>query len=74
MLDGIIRRAGVLLLLLCMRTDMVRDRRNRRIGDIQRDLRPDQGGEVLSEFMLEVVWPLATFVVLMALVILVVFL
>jgi len=74
MLDGIIRRAGVLLLLLCMRTDMVRDRRNRRIGDIQRDLRPDQGGEVLSEFMLEVVWPVATFVVLMALVILVVFL
>ena len=53
---------------------MVRDRRNRRIGDIQRDLRPDQGGEVLSEFMLEVVWPVATFVVLMALVILVVFL
>ena len=51
-----------------------RDRRNRRIGDIQRDLRPDQGGEVLSEFMLEFVWPLATFVVLMALLILVVFL
>jgi len=48
--------------------------RNRRIGDIQRDLRPDQGGEVLSEFMLEFVWPVATFVVLMALVILVVFL
>ena len=56
------------------RADMVRDRRNRRIGDIQRDLRPDQGGEVLSEFMLEVVWPLATFVVLMTLVILVVYL
>jgi hypothetical protein len=53
---------------------MVRDRRNRRIGDIQRDLRPDQGGEVLSEFMLEFVWPLATFVVLMALLILVVYL
>ena len=54
--------------------NMVRDRRNRRIGDIQRDLRPDQGGEVLSEFMLEFVWPLATFVVLMALLILVVYL
>ena len=54
--------------------NMVRDRRNRRIGDIQRDLRPDQGGEVLSEFMLEFVWPMATFVVLMALLILVVFL
>lgn len=53
--------------------NMVRDRRNRRIGDIQRDLRPDQGGEVLSEFMLEFVWPMATFVVLMALLILVVF-
>ena len=73
MLDGNIRRAGVLLSLLCMRTDMVSGR-NRRIRDIQRDLRPDQGGEVLSEFMLEFVWPLATFVVLMALVILVVFL
>jgi hypothetical protein len=48
--------------------------RNRRIGDIQRDLRPDQGGDILSEFMLEFVWPLATFVVLMALLILVVFL
>ena len=69
MLDVIIRPAVVLLSLLSMRIDMVRDRRNRRIRDIQRDLRPDQGGEVLSEFMLEVVWPLATFVVLMALVI-----
>jgi hypothetical protein len=48
--------------------------RNRRIGDIQRDLRPDQGGDILSEFMLEFVWPLATFVVLMALLILVVYL
>lgn len=74
MLDVIIRPAVVLLSLLSMRIDMVRDRRNRRIGDIQRDLRPDQGGEVLSEFMLEFVWPLATFVVLMALLILVVFL
>ena len=46
MLDVTIRRAVVLLLLLCMRTDMVRDRRNRRIRDIQRDLRPDQGGDV----------------------------
>ena len=73
MLDVTIRRAGVLLLLLCMRTDMVSGR-NRRIRDIQRDLRPDQGGDVLSEFMLEFVWPLATFVVLMGLLILVIFL
>lgn len=74
MLDVTIRRAGVLLLLLCMRTDMVRDRRNRRIGDIQRDLRPDQGGEVLSEFMLEVVWPCATFILFLFLCFLVMFL
>jgi len=48
--------------------------RNRRIRETERLLRPDQGGDILSEFMLEVVWPLATFVVLMALVVLVVFL
>ena len=73
MLDGTIRRAGVLLSLLCMRTDMVSGR-NRRIRDIQRDLRPDQGGDILSEFFLEVVWPIATFIVFLFLCFLVMFL
>lgn len=73
MLDGIIKRAGVLPLLLFMRIDMVSGR-NRRLRDIQRDLRPDQGGDILSEFFLEVVWPLATFIVFLLLCFLVMFL
>lgn len=73
MLVGTIRRTGVLLSLLCMRTDMVSGR-NRRIRDIQRDLRPDQGGDILSEFFLEVVWPIATFIVFLFLCFLVMFL
>jgi hypothetical protein len=48
--------------------------RNRRIRDIQRDLRPDQGGDILSEFFLEVVWPIATFIVFLFLCFLVMFL
>lgn len=74
MLVGTIRRVGVLLLLLCMRTDMVSGGRNRRIRDIQRDTRPDQGGDILSEFFLEVVWPIATFIVFLFLCFLVMFL
>lgn len=48
--------------------------RNRRIRDIQRDIRPDQGGDILSEFMLEVVWPLATLLAFLFLGFLVMFL
>lgn len=48
--------------------------RNRRIRDIQRDTRPDQGGDILSEFFLEVVWPIATFIVFLFLCFLVMFL
>ena len=33
--------------------------RQRRIRETERLLRPDQGGEVLSEFALEVLFPLA---------------
>jgi hypothetical protein len=40
--------------------------------DIQRYLRPDQGGDILSEFALEVVFPLTVFVVLASLALLVV--
>jgi hypothetical protein len=35
--------------------------------DIQRYLRPDQGGDILSEFALEVAFPLTVFVVLASL-------
>ena len=48
--------------------------RNRRIRETERLLRPDQGGEFLSEFTTEVVLPLATFLVFMFLTILVIFL
>lgn len=73
MLDGIIRRTGVLLSLLCMRIDMVSGR-NRRIRDIQRDLRPDQGGDILSEFFFEVVVPTAALLLFLVLGLLVMFL
>lgn len=53
---------------------MVSGGRNRRIRDIQRDTRPDQGGDILSEFFLEVVWPIATFIVFLFLCFLVMFL
>ncbi len=48
--------------------------RNRRIRETQLLTRPDQGGDILSEFMLEVVWPLATFIVFLVLCFLVMFL
>jgi len=48
--------------------------RSRRIREIERLTRPDQGGDILSEFMLEVVWPLATFIVFLILAFLVTFL
>ena len=72
--DGTIRQAGVLLLLLCMRTDMVSGGRNRRIRDSQRDTRPDQGGDVLSEFFLEIVFPTGALLLFLVLGLLVMFL
>lgn len=48
--------------------------RNRRIRETQRLTRPDQGGDILSEFMLEVVWPLATLLTFLFLGFLVMFL
>lgn len=40
--------------------------------DVQRYLRPDQGGEILSEFALEVVFPFVVFSVFAILALLVV--
>ncbi|NBO62004.1 MAG: hypothetical protein EBU82_13770 [Flavobacteriia bacterium] len=71
---GTIRRADVLLLLLCMRTDMVSGGRNRRIRDIQRDIRPDQGGDIFSEFFLEIVFPTGALLLFLVLGLLVMFL
>lgn len=48
--------------------------RNRRIRENERLTRPDQGGDILSEFMLEVVWPLATLILFLFLGFLVMFL
>lgn len=48
--------------------------RNRRLRDIQRDIRPDQGGEVLSEFFFEVVFPTAVLLLFLVLGLLTMFL
>lgn len=48
--------------------------RNRRLRDIQRDLRPDQGGDILSEFFLEVVFPTGALLLFLVLGFLVLFL
>jgi len=48
--------------------------RNRRLRDIQRDLRPDQGGDILSEFFFEVVFPTGALLLFLVLGFLVLFL
>jgi len=52
----------------------MRNDRYRRIRETQRLTRPDQGGDILSEFMLEVVWPFATLLAFLFLGFLVMFL